>query len=116
MSDVTMEKRLRLVRQIRSRYNEDQHDLSNREMILYGRSSRPAEIDAEYPEEDPQLGQISFFRIRLVAAVLLVVAVIFCDRNGIKLAGITTEEIFRAISADYEEVFETWTEASQPPI
>ena len=38
MSDATMEQKLRLVQQVRSRYQEDQYDLSQRERILYGRT------------------------------------------------------------------------------
>lgn len=108
MSDVTMEKRLRLVKQIRSRYNEDLHDLSDREMILYGRSSRTAENDGAYEQDIPREGQISFFRVRLVIAVILFLTVILMDSNGTAVAGITAEEIFRAISADYEEVLESF--------
>ena len=39
MSNVTTEQKLQLVQQVRSRYHEDQYDMSNRERLLYGRSS-----------------------------------------------------------------------------
>lgn len=122
MSDITniskanTEKRLQLLKQIRSRYNEDQRDLTNRELILYGRSARPASESLEQQDMLPDTEYVSFFRIRLVLAVLLFAAVIFMDMDGMEMAGITAEKIFQAISADYEEVIETWAESSQPSI
>ena len=41
----------------------------------------------------------------------LVMLVIVMDVNGIAVAGITAEKIYEVISADYEEVLETWVEA-----
>ena len=113
MSDVTMEQKLKLVKQIRSRYNEDQYDLSNRELILYGRTSnRPANRLAENPDRDADTyNPVSCLGIRVFLAVLLLAAVIVMDKNGTKVAGITAEEIFQAISADYEETIDRWAEA-----
>ena len=114
MGDTTMEKKLRLVKQIRTRYNTAQYDLSNRERILYGRVSRPAEALPGREEEDvPGQAPASTFSLRLLAAVLLLAAVIAMDRNGIQAAGITAEGIFQAISADYVGQIEAW--ASQMP-
>lgn len=111
MNDVTMERRLRLVKQIRARYSEDRSDLANRERILYGRSSRPAEdyLLSQYGESE-DMPAVSFLRVRLVLAVLLAAAVIAMDRNGTEIAGITSEQIFRAISADYETRINEWLE------
>lgn len=119
MSDTTMEQKLRLVQQVRSRYQEDQYDLSNRERILYGRTSigsdrygyNTSPYDDPYQEGGPVQGQVSSFRLRLFLAVFLVIMVIAMDTNGITVAGITTEKIYEVISADYEEVLETWVEA-----
>ena len=36
--------------------------------------------------------------------------VIVMDTNGMTVAGITSEKIYEVISADYEEVLETWVE------
>lgn len=112
MSDVTMEQRLKLLKQIRSRYNEDQYDLSNRERILYGKTSRPVE-SLERKTETAAEGenQVSSFRIRIFLAILLFAAVIAMDRNGTEVAGITAKEIFQAISADYETEVDRWAEA-----
>lgn len=123
MSDITnvnkvsTEKRLQLLRQIRSRYSKDQRDLTDRELILYGKSTRPVSENLEPPETALDAEPVSFFRIRLVLAVLVFAAVIFMDMNDIELAGVTAEKIFQVISADYEDVIETWTaEISQPSI
>ena len=117
ISKVNTEKRLQLLKQIRYRYNEDQRDLTNREMILYGRSGHRFRSDnSEQQEIQPDTDHVSFFRIRLILAVLLFAAVIFMDMDGMAMAGITAEKIFQAISADYEEVIETWAEGLQPPI
>ena len=115
ISNNNTEKRLQLLKQIRSRYSEDQRDLTKRELILYGRSSRPVSEDLEQ-EVPSDAEHASFFRIRLVLAILVFAAVIFMDMNGIEMAGITAEKIFQAISADYEEVLDSWTEISQPSI
>lgn len=32
------------------------------------------------------------------------------DKNDMTVAGITSEKIYEVISADYEEVLETWVE------
>ena len=118
MGDVTMDQKLRLVQQVRSRYLENQYDLSNRERILYGRTSMAPETRYDYPYRDmygeprePTGGSISFFKLRFLVALFLLAVVIFMDKSGIKLAGITTEEIFQAISADYDEKIEEWVEA-----
>lgn len=112
-----MEKRLQLVKQIRSRYTENQYDLFNREKILYGKSSRPVDSLERPQEEDAQPENVTFFKLRLALAAGLLGFVILMDVNGINVAGITAEKIFQAISADFQEAIETWaTELSQPSI
>lgn len=116
MSDTRTEKKLRLLKQIRSRYHEDQYDLSNRERILYGRSSHRAD-DFERSLEDDEMpdAQPSFFRLRLLLAAGLLGLVIFMDMKDVSVAGITSEKIFQAISADFEEKIEQWM-ASEPSV
>ena len=91
-----MEQKLQLVQQIRSRYHENQYDLSNREKILYGRTGavQPGSL---YPE--PELEQphpSSLFRVRLLMALLLF--------------GLVVARILEAISADYEDTLNQWIE------
>lgn len=113
MSDVTMEQKLQLVRQIRSRYNENLYDLSSRERILYGRSGITDKTTAteNISGEETLPLKSSFFRIRVLFAVLLLLTVVIMDKNGINVAGITTEKIYRVISADYEENIDAWVDA-----
>ncbi len=109
MKDVTTERKLQLIQQIRSRYNEDRYDMSNRERLLYGRESvRPWEEDGENPDAD---SPPSSFRLRVLLAVLLFAAVVAIDTNGTSLWGITAEKVYQIISADYEEKIEEWVEA-----
>ncbi|MCI9188594.1 MAG: hypothetical protein HFH84_03020 [Lachnospiraceae bacterium] len=119
MSDITMEQKLRLVQQVRSRYHENQYDLSNREQILYGKTSAGLQNEdalrygEPYYENTvrPEEASFSFLKFRMWIALFLVTAVIVMDRNHMEVAGITAEKIFEVISADYEEVIETWAEA-----
>lgn len=109
MKDVTTERKLQLIRQIRSRYKEDRYDMGNRERILYGRESvRPWEEneDASEWEQMPQ----SSFRLRILLAVLLFAAVVAIDTNGTSLWGITSEKVYQIISEDYEDKIEEWVE------
>lgn len=106
MSDVTTEQKMRLIQQVRSRYNQNQFDLSNRERIIYGKSfSKVPYNDKETMDSDAK-PQPSTFKMRLMIALLLGAAVISIDRNNIKIAGITSEQIYQAISADFEENIE----------
>lgn len=107
MRDVTTEQKLRLIQQVRSRYHENQYDLSNRERILYGKSFSREITDSLQPDgPDDGSRPLSSFKIRLLIAILLGAAVISMDRNDIKIAGITSEQIYQAISADFEENIE----------
>lgn len=108
---MTTEQKLRLVQQVRSRYNENRYDMYNRERILYGRAVPPEPELAEEPgAADPPSG-FSSFRFRLLLAVLLFAAVIAMDINGIELGGITSDKILEAISTDYEEKIDEWAAA-----
>lgn len=110
MSDITTEQKLQLVQQVRSRYNENQYDMSNRERVLYGKTSIPLQA-AGYGEE-PQSGEpyVSSFKLRLLLALLLFGAVVFMDVRHIKIGAFTTEKLYGMIAADYEEKLEEWVE------
>lgn len=118
MSDTTMEKKLELVQQIRSQYNKNQYDLFHREQILYGRTSQENyrnqikgdSFTMPYPEEntDDLNDGVSFFKVRLLLAAVLLGGIILLDLSGGDIAGITTGQIFDAISEDYEEDIDGW--------
>lgn len=117
MSEISTENRLRLIKQIRSRYHEDRCDLSNREQILYGQSSRPPRDTYEdFPEEADGAGSVSSFGLRFLVAAALVCLVILMDIRGIDFAGVTADKIFQAISADYQEKLTEWAAASKPSV
>ena len=121
MSDVSMEQKLQLVQQVRSRYHENQYDLYNRERIIYGKTTLPSEKPgySAYPAYGDTYGEmlppgerpVSFFKLRLFIAVFLLAAVVIMDKNDMKIAGISTDTIFQMISDDYEEKIEEWVEA-----
>ncbi len=116
MSNVSTEQRLRLVQQVRSRYNENRYDMYNRERILYGRASYPEELEPGDPAVsgmgpmDPSM-PVSTFRLRLLLAVLLFAAVVAMDINQIDVSGVTAEKIIEAISMDYEDKIDEWVAA-----
>ncbi len=106
------EKKLQLIQQVRSRYHENQCDMSNRERIMYGRTSvfdKPDYDENTLPdtEDDP----LSSFKLRLFIALVLFGIVVFMDRNQIAIGGLTSEKLYGMISADYEEKIEEWAEA-----
>lgn len=118
MSDTTMEKKLELVQQIRSQYNKNQYDLFHREQILYGRTSqenyrnqiKEDSFTMPYSEEntDDLNDGVNFFKVRLLLAAVLLAGIILLDLSGGDIAGITTGQIFDAISEDYEEDIDGW--------
>ena len=118
MSDVTTEQKLRLVQQIRARYHENQYDMSNRERIMYGKTSiLPEKQNVRNPYEDnyrdledPDAPAATSFKLRFMAAAFLLVCVILMDKNNIAVGGIKAEKIFQTISASYEDKIESWIE------
>lgn len=113
MSDTTIEKKLALVQQIRSTYNKNQYDLTNRERILYGRSTvrnypplsykdsfREDAVEEDFPQDAGTEGA-GFFKLRLLLAAVLFLGVVLWDKNGGTLAGLSADWVFEAISADY---------------
>lgn len=111
MSNVNMEQKLRLVQQIRSRYDENRYDMYNRERILYGRAA-PVSRETDGDMEGGELPSgLSSFRLRLLLAVMLFAVVVAMDVNEIDVAGVTTEKILEVISIDYEDKIDEWVAA-----
>lgn len=106
MNDLSTETKLRLLKQIRERYHENMLDLNARENIIYGYSDiNPSYDDALYGQEDFENQNSvshSHFKLRILISILLFCCIIFMDKKGIKMVGITSENIFEAISTDYE--------------
>lgn len=107
MSDTTMEKKLALIKQVRSSHDRNQFDLTNRERILYGKtSSRRYQQNEFYDtpyknlDEAEDTGMV-FFKLRFMIAAVLLAAIILLDLRGGSFAGITAGEMFDAIARDY---------------
>lgn len=121
MNHISTEQKMELVHQVRSKYNRDQYDLSNRERILYGRSTaRPQNdyhesLSGYEPYGDPdQEAPVSTFRLRLLLALIVGIGIILLDGYGIKLGGISTDQIFEAIAEDYGGFSTSSPPSSQP--
>lgn len=109
MGNFTVDKKVELMRQIRSRYQKDRNDLFRREQLLYGRTS-------VYPLEENEMTDldegepVQTFPLRSLLAVALFLLIIICDMSGRSFFGIRAEQCFSAISADYESSITTWVE------
>lgn len=107
MSDITVEKKLALVQQIRSRYNQNRYDLSNREQILYGKS---APLGANSIDENINLSNTSTFRIRLILAIILFIGIILLEQNNQTIAGFSVKQLFLMLEKDYQTTIVAWME------
>ncbi len=111
MKELNTDQKLQLVQQIRSRYNENQYDMYNRERILYGKG---AAISGENTYNTHASGTDfapSSFRLRLLLAVLLFAGVVAMDINHLTISGVTAEKIVEVIALDYEERLDQWMTA-----
>lgn len=119
---ISVEKKLELMQQIRSRHERDRMDMMRREHIIYGTSPKyPAHDDLYgmegeiYKSQDPEAennDDISFFSLRMLIAVGLVLLIIISDLSGKTLWGIPTSECFQVISQDYESSITRWVNAA----
>lgn len=124
--NTTIEKKLQLVKQIRSQYNQNQYDLSNREQILYGRASyktpsasqsdsfhdiaHHGEASTINSSEDTSVASESLKLRSALAAMLFVFAVLF-DLLGVAPGGIKMKQVFEVIAADYQENMTAFVDA-----
>lgn len=117
MSDVPIEKKLELIRQIRARNYQNQSDLINREQILYGRTgsgiSEPT-IPYSFQQESTENLEENIFRdntlkLRYALAAVLLVTIILLDRTEGTIAGVSMERVFSYIAVDYEAAVDAWT-------
>ena len=114
MSDITVEKKLAALKEIRSTYSKNQYDLSKRERILYGKSARDyhcnnetmdyTAFEMETLKKDTNLS----LKIRFAVAIALMIGIILIDQNSHTIAGISAGQILQTISYDYTDMLETW--------
>ncbi|MCM1090669.1 MAG: hypothetical protein NC092_05780 [Butyrivibrio sp.] len=113
MSDISVTKKLELIKQIRSRYQQDRYDMFHRERLLYGRTTPiPVENDELAKEAVSEEESFSTFPLRVLVAAVLFVMIILCDISGKSFLGIPSSRCFSAISADYESDITKWAEAA----
>jgi len=124
MSELSTAGRLELVKQIREEYNRNMYDMSNRERLLYGRTTRHG-----YDNDLPDFSQLNneayintapvsrgLFRIRFLAAAFLFLLLFTMNSKGLKIAGFGYEDIYNAISCDYIDSIDEWiTNGLQAP-
>ncbi len=114
MSDITVEKKLELMRQIRDRYQQDRYDMFHRERVIYGRTT-PIPSEREDPLEDydePEGESFQTFPLRVLLALGLFLLIIVCDMSGKSFMGIQAGQCFSVISADYESSISAWVDAA----
>lgn len=111
MQDISVEKKLELVQQIKNQYHQNQYDMANREQILYGNNYRRDYYDQniKMPEE-ADVSSSGSLRFRTFLAGLLLAGVILCDRLGISPAGMEMDQVFQLLSVDYQENVNTFIE------
>ena len=114
----TVDKKLELLHQVRSRYDRDQGDLARREMILYGKTSAAEygensynTTDAAMPGQDEAL-PFSTFSLRLLVSLGLFLLLIICDLSGKDFFGLPASQCFQVISQDYESSITQWVNAA----
>ncbi len=112
MGNFTVDKKLELMRQIRSRYQQNRYDMFHRERLLYGRSNMTFS-EEETPDdlmEDTE--PYNSFPLRILLALGLFLLIIICDLSGRSIFGIQPSQCFSAISADYESSINAWVDAA----
>lgn len=104
MSEITVDKKLQLINQVRSQYNKDQYDLLHREQLLYGRTSERRRPDVESMPVDniAMTGKTGTFRIRLLAALGLFFLILILDMSKTSLFGLQMSQVFDYIAEDVD--------------
>ena len=118
MSNISVEKKLELLQQIRSRNQRDRYDMFHRENLVYGRTRTvlPEDMD-ELEEFEGEYGErFQSFPLRVLLALGLFLMIIVCDMSGRSFLGIQVNQCFNAIAADYESSISAWVDAASSNI
>jgi len=122
MNNISVEQRLELVKQVRSKYYENQSDMMNREQILYGKSFPKNQDDIRNTRDMEDFYQLKTdneskedgifkdgtLKLRYALAAVALLTIILFDKSEKTLGGISMNEVFTAIQKDYEEVIDAW--------
>ncbi len=110
MEEISTETKLRLIRQIRAKYQQDQYDLSRRESLLYGYyNTAPGRETIDY-SKNPPTSFCSIKNPRVWLAGGLLIAILLCDMLQVRPLGIDTRQIFTMVAKDYREDVDTFLE------
>ena len=109
---VSLDKKLALAQYIRAENLGNRMKIRQREKLLYGTDTQPPlynigrlpsmdQTENPSSENGPALGfTFGTFKYRMILAILLFVAFLFCDTGGDKIGSYTTTEIHNMIMAD----------------
>lgn len=112
MSEISAERKLQIVKQIREEHANNQRLIRGRENILYGfHSPYPAYQNEMHQAADldsetfPLKGNLSF-RIRLVVSLILLVSVILLDKTNTDIFQYTVSDMFTYLGTDLTKDFQ----------
>ena len=112
MDHFSVDKKLELLHQVRSRYERDRTDLIRREQLLYGKTGDYTLDEYVVSEAEDETDNFSTFPLRVLIATGLFLLVIICDMSGKSIFGISAAECFTTISQDYESSIIQWINAA----
>lgn len=107
----SVDQKLELMRQIRSRYQRDRYDMFHRERLLYGKTSPYPVEEGEYPETEEPGANFSTLPLRALLALGLFLLIVICDMSGRSFLGIQAAQCFSAISENYDTAITAWVES-----
>ena len=111
MSEISIDKKLELMHQIRSRSERDRFDMAKREMIVYGKDN-PKRNAVFFAQEAESEDDFSTFPLRILLSVALFLLIVVCDLSGKSFLGIHANQCFQAIRVDYESSITAWVDAA----
>ena len=117
MSELNVERKLELTKQIRSQNAKDRFDLSRREQIIYGKTTENTIANSfTYDENEAEEDTLPTLPLRFLLAVGLFLMIIMCDVSGESFLGISAKQCFEAIGQDYESSITAWVDAASENI
>lgn len=113
MSEVSVEKKLQVVKQIREENAKNERLIRGRESVLYGFHSPypvyPDEMINSETDGEPisYYGKSMSLKIRLVLSLILVVSIIILDKTQTQVMKYTVSDMFTYLETDLTKDFQT---------
>ena len=101
------ERKLELLHQVRSQYQQNQQDLMRREYLLYGEASNSFPREGAHISTEKCTSKTGK-RIRWAFALLSVLFIILWDQNNLTVGGRKSTEFFQLLAIDYQESLAVW--------